>query len=278
MTVQVSGSGFLSTDTSCSLSGSIITQPTCSITGGTLNGAFIVANIASGFYTITAAANPGGDSASANFQVNAATPAISVNPHVAGVGATVQVSGSGFAPIDSSCSLSGGGAVASETCSVTNGTVSASFIVATAAAGSYTITVTGNPAGDSGSAVFTLSISPTSIVLNPVGGAPGATIQVSGSGFSLDDSSCSISGVGVSSPNCSISGGTISGSFIVANVGTGYYTVTATGSTGDSASANLAVGPTTVPAIPGFPIEAILSGLLLGFSILALLRRKKAPA
>jgi len=277
-TVHVSGSGFLSTDTSCSLSGTPISQGTCSVTGGTLDGAFTVANVASGFYTITATANPGGDSASANFQVNSAIPTITVNPSTAGVGATVQVSGSGFAPSDSSCSLSGGGVVASETCSVSNGAVSASFVVAAASAGSFTINVTGNPAGDSASALFTLSVSAASMSLNPTGGAPGGSIQVSGTEFSLADTSCTISGTAVTSPNCSISGGTVSGSFTVANVGAGYYTTTVTGSTGDSASANLAVGPTMAPAIPGFPVEAILSGLFLGLATIALLRRRGATA
>ena len=277
-TVQVSGSGFLSSDTSCSISGTPITQATCSITSGTLNAAFTVANIASGFYPVTATANPGGDSASANFQVKSTTPSITVNPPSAGIGATVQASGSGFSSNDSACSLSGGIVVASETCSISNGAVTAAFVVAVASAGSYTITVTGNPNGDSASAFFTLTVSPISITLNPVGGVPGATVQVSGSGFSLLDSSCSLSGVAVSSPSCSISGGTLSGSFAVANVGTGYYTITATGSTGDSASTNFAVGPTMAPAIPSFPVEAILSGLFLGLGTIAFLRRRRATA
>jgi len=273
--VQVLGSGFSSTDTSCSLSGTPVIQVTCSITSGGLTGSFKVGNVASGFYTITATGNPGGDVASANFQVTPPVPTITLNPATDGVGATVQVSGSGFSTTDSSCSLSGGAAAASETCSVSGGSVSASFVVATTSSGSYTITVSGAPAGDSASATFTLIVSPISIGLSPSGASPGASVQVTGSGFSLADSSCSISGGAVTSPICSISGGTISGSFTVANVAAGYYTVTVTGSTDDSASANFAVGPGTVPAIPGFPDQAILTGLLLGLAAVALLRRRR---
>jgi len=274
--VQVVGSGFLGSDTTCTLSGTPVSQATCSITGGDLTGSFTVGNVASGFYTITATGNPGGDVASANFQVTPPVPTITLNPASAGVGATVQVSGSGFSTTDSSCSLSGGAVVASETCSVSGGAVSASFIVATTSSGSYTISVSGDPAGDSASATFTLSVSPISIGLSPSGASPGASVQVTGSGFSLADSSCSISGGAVTSPICSISGGTISGSFTVANVAAGYYTVTVTGATGDSSSANFAVGPGTVPAIPGFPDEAILTGFLLGLAAVALIRRRRA--
>ena len=186
----------------------------------------------------------------------------------------VQVSGSGFSSSDTSCALSGGSVVASETCSINNGAVSASFTVASASQGSYTITVTGNSAGDSASATFTLTVSPVSISLSPPGASPGNSIQVYGAGFSLLDTSCSVSGPAVTSPTCSISGGTVSGSFTVANVDAGYYTVTVTGSSGDSASATVAVGPTSTPAIPGFPVEAILIGLVLGLAAVAILRRK----
>jgi hypothetical protein len=109
----------------------------------------------------------------------------------------------------------------------------------------------------------------------PPGASPGNSVQVYGSGFSLLDTSCSISGPPVTSPNCSISGGTLSGSFTVAYVNAGYYTVTVTGSSGDYAAATLAVGPSSTPALPGFPIEAIISGLLLGLAAVITLRRKR---
>lgn len=150
-------------------------------------------------------------------------------------------------------------------------------------AGQYVIEVTGcqgntpcSPSqGDFAQEVLTVVTTPTpSIALNAVSDVPGTTIQMSGSGYSLNDKSCSISGAPVASSSCSISGGTLTGSFVVANVATGSYTVTATGSTGDSASATFNVAPQTAPAIPGFPIEAILLGLLLGTCMAMFFRRK----
>lgn len=120
--------------------------------------------------------------------------------------------------------------------------------------------------------IFTTAV--ISITVNPSTASTGASVQVSGSGFSLSDSSCSLSSVAVESPYCSVSGGTLSGTFEVANVATGFYTITAIGSTGDSASTTFGVAPSITPAIPGFPIEAILPGVLLGIVIVAIFRRR----
>jgi hypothetical protein len=80
----------------------------------------------------------------------------------------------------------------------------------------------------------------------------------------------------VASSTCSISGGALTGTFTVANVEIGAYTITATGNqVGDSATATFTLPTTTGPAIPGFPVEAILAGLLLGTVIIALLRRRR---
>ena len=114
-----------------------------------------------------------------------------------------------------------------------------------------------------------------SLFVNPSAGLIGSTVGVSGSGFSTSDTSCSISGMVVASSTCSISGGALTGTFTVVTVGIGSYSVTATGNqAGDSAAATFTVPTTTGPAIPGFPVEAILAGLLLGTIIIALLRRR----
>lgn len=272
-TVQVTGSGFITSDNACSLSGDAVTSSSCSLANGMLSGSFIVGDVAPGSHTVTATGNPAGDSALATLQVGAAQPTISLNPSSAQVGANVQVTGSGFSPSDSGCSLSGGASVASETCSITNGALTASFIVANTASGPYTITVTGNPGGDAASATFSLIHLPVSITINPTIASVGTTVQVTGSGFSLSDTSCSLSSSAVSSQSCSVAGGVLSGSFVAANVASGPYTVTATGSSGDSAAATLNVISQTIPGIPGFPAEAILLGLSLGIILIILQRR-----
>ena len=69
-TVHVSGLGFASTDTTCSLAGNAaVTSQSCAISSGTLTAWFIVGNVAIGSYTVTAAGSPLGDTASAIFQV-----------------------------------------------------------------------------------------------------------------------------------------------------------------------------------------------------------------
>ncbi|HYW01006.1 MAG TPA: CFI-box-CTERM domain-containing protein, partial [Candidatus Acidoferrum sp.] len=156
--VQVSGSGFSSSDTSCSLSGTPISLPTCSVyTGGSLVGSFIVANVALGSYTITATGTQAGDHASSSFTISGGSPTITLNPTSASAGSTVNISGSGFSLSDTGCSLTGGGAMKSETCSVSGGVITASFIVANAAVGSYSIAVTGSPDSDVASTILKLT-------------------------------------------------------------------------------------------------------------------------
>ena len=58
----------------------------------------------------------------------------------------------------------------------------------------------------------------------------------------MSDSSCSISGTPVASQSCSVSGGALSGTFTVANVASGPYSITVTGTPGgDSISQNFQV-------------------------------------
>ena len=156
--VQVSGSGFSASDTSCSLSGTVVSLPTCSVyPGGSLVGEFLVANVTIGSYTITATGTPAGDHAATSFTVSGGLPTITLNPTSASAGSTVQVSGSGFSLGDIDCSLTGGGAIVSETCSVSGGTITASFRVANAPVGSYSIAVTGSPDNDVASTNFKLT-------------------------------------------------------------------------------------------------------------------------
>jgi hypothetical protein len=232
--VTVSGVGFFLSDTSCTLSGSSVASQSCSLSAGKLSGFFIVANVTTGngaaaSYTVTATGSPAGDSTSATFTITTPARTITLNPFYASVGSTVRVNGSGFSSSDSTCALSGG-AITSQTCSITDGLITATFTVGDVPAGGYTVTVTGEPVGDSATADFTVTSASLSIVLNPTSGLAGATVHVSGSGFLSSDSSCTLSGSIVSSPSCSISSGTLSGSFIATNVTSGSYVVTAIGS------------------------------------------------
>jgi len=287
-------------DTSCSVSSQpsgIVTVSACVVNNGSGSGTFVVGKGTTGDYAIevTACTGNNGCSPSAgdfNQQVFTVTagPIITLSPTSASPSADVAISGTGFQLTDQSCSISSPtnpSAVLNAGCATTSGTgtVHGSFIVGNVPTGQYVIEVTGcsgnNPCspsqGDFAEEVLTIVTSPPlAITLSPSAGGPGATIQVSGTGFSANDTSCSLTGIAVSSPSCSISGGVLSGSFVVATVGSGYYTTTATGSTGDSVSTTFAVSPQNVPAIPGFPIQAIFLGLIIGTALVAFLRKRQS--
>jgi hypothetical protein len=83
-------------------------------------------------------------------------PSIALNHGSAPAGSIVDVYGFGFSSGDSACSLSGI-ALATWTCSISNGALAASFVVANVMLGSYGVTATGNPSGDSASTTLAVS-------------------------------------------------------------------------------------------------------------------------
>ena len=153
-TVTVSGSGFSTDDTSCSLSGSPVGSPSCLISGGALTGSFVVADAGAGSYTIAAVGSPASDSAAATLSL--LQPSITLNPSAAEPGATVTVSGSGFYTTDTTCSFTGGG-VGAQSCSISAGSLTGSFTVANAVSGTYVVTVVTGGA-DSGLAAAYLQV------------------------------------------------------------------------------------------------------------------------
>jgi hypothetical protein len=155
----VSGSGFSATDTACSVSGRVVLSQSCSITGGALTATgFTVANVAGGSYAVKATSTPSGNSASAQFTVTVSSPpTITPNPSSSQDGVAVQVSGSSFLTSDTTCSLFGT-PVTSSTCSISNGTLTGSFIVANVGGGAYSIRAFGRPGADSATAQFTVTV------------------------------------------------------------------------------------------------------------------------
>ena len=143
--------------------------------------------------------------------------------------------------------------------------VSTSFVVGNAGSGGYTITVTGLH-GDFGTAIFTLT-STAPLTVNPVigspplGSLPGTTVTITGSGFSLSDTSCIIAQEpnGTNNPyfisglTCTVSGGSLSASFVVAAGATnGTYTFVVRGTPAYDIQV---FGPgIPLPSTPGFKI------------------------
>ena len=236
--VQVWGSGFSVTDTSCTLSGfpvPVLPITPCLITpnptyGGILTASFNVPPVPPGTYTITAKGFPTNDFSSAPFTV--LPPSLVLDPSSGPAGTAVTASGIGF--YSTSCSLTGQVVSSPTACSISSGVLATgtpSFKVpATASPGTYIVTVATNGA-DSNEARAAFTVTQTTAVtsLSPSVASIGTTITVTGSGFSSTDTTCVLSGSPVGSPTtCSISGGVLTGSFVASSTGT--YTITATGS------------------------------------------------
>ena len=187
---------------------------------------------------------------------------LDLSPNSGPVGIEVGITGQVATPdLDQSCSISSpttGVMIAGEACAVngggsTSGNFTGSFTVGNVSPGQYVIEVTacaGNDGctpsdGDFVQAIFETQGQPV-IAISPgwCCAVPGSTVQVFGSGFSLNDNPCTITGPAVLSFSCKISGGALTGLFVVANVPSGYYEVAATGGpTGDTANTNVGVGP-----------------------------------
>jgi len=141
------------------------------------------------------------------------------------------------------CTVNGG--------SSTKGNITGSFTVGNVPPGQYVIEVTacaGNngccpSCGDWVQSVFWVQDTPT-IEVSPYGAFRGGDLQVLGSGFSLNDQGvCVLSGAVVGSiVDCQISNGQLSAVFVVSIfVPSGYYELTASGVTGDTANAIVGV-------------------------------------
>ena len=130
----------------------------------------------------------------------------------------------------------------------TSGNFTGSFTAGNVPLGEYVIEVTactGNNGcvpsrGDWVQTIFVVQPSPTIWTPYALFGVPYSNMQVYGSGFSLNDNSCTLSGEVVGSViSCRISGGSLTALFTVAAVPNGYYELTATGNTGDSANTSV---------------------------------------
>ena len=263
--VQVWGSGFSSMDKSCTLSGTPVSSPNCAFLPGepgVLTASFNVGNVPSGSYIVTATGctglppcGPGGDYSSASFTVS--PPSLILNPSSGPDGTIVSVIGVGFDTTDSSCSLAGEPVSIPTPCHIANGILTDSFTV-TGPIGTQNIVAITNGI-DTCEAVASFTVEPRSIIItipSPPFGAVMTPVMVSGSGFSLSDTKCILTGniIAAGTSTCSIlPGGTISGKFMVSDVAAGLYTIVATGSPPagtptDSATTNFQ--DTTAPSSP----------------------------
>ncbi|MGA2789561.1 MAG: hypothetical protein ABSF00_02200 [Candidatus Bathyarchaeia archaeon] len=268
--VKSGGVRFSQGETGCTISGAAVSLQACSVSNGVVTGSFTVASVSAGPYEIDVTGTSSLAVASAIFTVTATSTVISVTPTDGPFKTKITLQGSGFSTSDSSCQITASPDVSTIaanpafSCSVGSGKVSGTFYVGLAEIVNTpeTITVTASPGGDSASVAFTIDGSPTLGFSPSSPQPPGTTITVllTGGQFSSGDTttssvSCSISTSGLSSSSaCRIGGGgtDLTGTFfVVGNVASGNsYTVTVTGTLGDTASAVFTVAPPVVgPAI-----------------------------
>jgi len=154
--VSFTGSGFLPTDTTCSVSSpsssSLIFSSACVVQMGTgaPYGGFIVGNVLPGSYVIQVTGNSG-DFAQAIVQVDEGGPQTGIG-QVAGYqpGSRVSIEATGLLPSDTTCQLSSPSSnlilPGTAACVIQAGTgvAQGGFIVGNVLPGSYVIQVTGN--------------------------------------------------------------------------------------------------------------------------------------
>jgi hypothetical protein len=155
--VSVSGTGFLPTDTTCTLSSTAITSAACLISSEGLTGGFTVANVPPGAYVVEGIGDQG-DIAQALLTVNGA-PQLGLSPATAQPGTQISIAARGFIPNDATCSISSTtpGVILAGTAACVipsgTGTPTGGFTVGNAPPGEYVIMVTGNQ-GDSAEAIL----------------------------------------------------------------------------------------------------------------------------
>jgi hypothetical protein len=154
--VILTGTNFASADTGCTITSSpsgLITSPVCTLAGGSMSGAFIVASGTNGSYTVIVTGTTS-DTGTATFNVPA-PPTLQLTPSSGPVGSSVVASGSNY--LGTTCLLTAvpSNLFASASCSLSGGTLSGGFTVASGASGSYTVTVQTNAgSGDSATTSF----------------------------------------------------------------------------------------------------------------------------
>ena len=309
ISVTVSGSGFSASDTSTTLTftssggGALFTgtnKPTLSPSGTfkIATGSFTVASSATlgVTYTLTLTGSPTGDFATTTFTMADRDPGIILTPASGTQGTVVAVAWNGTSLFSTGdvgiCTISSipTGLITSSVCQIdSNGkliTPPSGFVVASAAGGSYLVTVTGK-LGDSASYAFTVT---AGLTLTPNTGSPAAGSQAAtevtatGKGFRPGGpGGCTITyakpGGGtngvltvdtIGEAACTVtSGGVLTANFRVGlgSVWTALgYNVTVTGPLGDSASANFMVVPTIVLSPTSGSIGTLVNVVGSGFN------------
>jgi len=273
-TVVASGTGFSVSSavgllfdgvavSSCS-AGSLSTTPS-----GVFSCTFAVPSGTSG--TTVRATDSGGQSITATFTVT--TPKITVTPKQGPIGATVTVAGTGFS-VSSTAGLVLDGVTISACTGGSLGTsptgaFSCTFHVPSGTSGT---TVTATDIGGA-TATGTFTVTTPTITVTPKQGPIGATVTVSGKGFS-GSSPVALVFDGVTISSCALGGGLTTGALgafsctFAVPTGTSGTTVTATDVGGQHATAKFTVTTPKIKVAPGKgPVGSTVTISGTGFSV-----------
>ncbi len=282
-TVTVSGTGFSVLSTVGLLfDGVTVTSCTSGSLGTDVSGDFSCTfAVPSGTVgTMVTATDVGGQTATGTFTVT--TPAIAVSPSQGPVGATYTVTGSGFS-VSSGAAVSFSGVFQTPsgcsdgtyvgtaiTTDATGGFV-CTFAVPSETAGPYSV-VGEDTATSTPTAAQTFTVTTPAIVVSPSQGPVGATVTVSGTGFSVSTTvGLLFDGVTVSTCTSGLLGTDVSGDFsctFSVPDGTSGTTVTATDIGGQTATGTFTVTVPTIVVSPSQgPVGATVTVSGTGFSI-----------
>jgi hypothetical protein len=245
--VTVTGSNFASNSAiTITYNGTQVTTTPASITSD-----------ASGGFTATFAVPPstaGSHAVSIRDGTNTSTrtftvaPALNPSPTSGPVGTRVTVNGTGFAANSAIAASYDGSAIATNPSTITSdsrGGFSATITIPSSTAGAHPIDVTD---GSKNNATTSFTVT-RSIALNPTSGNVDAQVTVNGKGFRASAAiTVSFAGVQVSTTPATIMtdlSGNFTATFRVPSAASGAHAVTATGSLGNTASADFTVTPST---------------------------------
>jgi hypothetical protein len=285
--VLVAGSGFVHSEIITTTIGAGATIGTCGATVGGGPGDFsctvTISGTASGTpYTVTATGSAfGHDTGTAPFTIT--TPTITVSPAQGPVGATYTVTGSGFSVMSVANVVFNSVRQTPSACS--DGTLSGTVITTDATGGfacTFTVPNEGAAAYDvvgedwltnTPTSAQTFTVTASAITVNPTQGPVGATVTISGTGFSVSTALVSLVFDSVSITSCTSGSlttgatGAFSCTFKVPS-GTSGTTVTATDVSGQVATGAFTV---TSPAITVNPTQGPLGATITvsgtGFSV-----------
>jgi hypothetical protein len=180
-------------------------------------------------------------------------PSIDIDPNVGMVGASVTVTGKGFAAAEGSIVITYGGTnVKTGITADDDGSWSATFVVPSSTTGSHVVDASGSTTDAADVADKTFTVSPK-ISIDPISGCVGTSVTVSGTGFAAAETAIKVTyaGITVRTGMVAKNDGSWNTTFVVPGSIKGGHAVDASGSTTEASD----VADVTFTVSPGLSVE-----------------------